>query len=226
MNRLIWSITQGYGLVDRSNVRQPGMCLVYAVRAPRGSNCEPVNVRQPRAIETPPTDTAVVTVLSRQRGPPGSERRTITAGSRDVSERGRMEMLEIIKSLFGLAPNLLALPKERRELRDNALRSILVALDETYLYYRDMNRGQQRDPDREAVLAKYWSAAAIPMAHVDPALAQRCDLKAEYWLNPDGYNADTIKDLDIGLESVRNAYRTLLKPRSLMQRPELNRGRI
>ena len=129
-----------------------------------------------------------------------------------------MELIEVIKALFGLVPNLLSLPKERRELRDNALRAILVALDETYLYYRDLERGKGRDEDREALLVRYWSAAAIPMRHVDRRLAQSCDLKAEYWLNPEKYNGEDVRELGIGLESVRNAYRTLLEPKSLARR--------
>ena len=129
-----------------------------------------------------------------------------------------MGLLEIINALFGAVPNLLSLSKDRRELRDNALRAILIALDETYLYYRDIEKGKGRNDEREALLARYWSASAIPMRHVDPKLARRCDQKAEYWLNPDNYNPDTITDLGIGLESVRNAYRTLLHPKSLVHR--------
>lgn len=132
-----------------------------------------------------------------------------------------MMLGDIISALFGLVPTLLELPKEQRELRDGALRAILVALDETYLYYRDTGRGRHRDLDREAQLVRYWSAAAIPMRHVDHGLARRCDQKAEYWLNPENYNPEKIKELDIGLESVRNAYRTLLEPRSLVRRPSL-----
>jgi hypothetical protein len=134
-----------------------------------------------------------------------------------------MELTEIVKSLFSIVPNLLSLPKERRELRDNALRAILVALDETYLYYRDIRHGKARNEDREALLARYWSAAAIPMHHIDANLARRCDMKAEYWINPENYTDDDIKELDIGLESVRNAYRTLLEPRSLVARPRMKR---
>lgn len=133
-----------------------------------------------------------------------------------------MELLGIVKSLFGLAPKLMALSKDRRELRDSALRAIVIALDETYLYYRDRERGKRRDPDREAQLVKYWSAAAIPMRHVDEQLALRCDRKAEYWINPDEHDAQAIEELDIGLESVRNAYRTLLHPKSLVVRPSLD----
>lgn len=129
-----------------------------------------------------------------------------------------MALGEIISGLFGVVPSLLALPKERRELKDNALRSILVALDETYLYYRDIEKGKGRSEDRETLLARYWSAAAIPMRHIDRDLARRCDQKAEYWLNPDRYDSDTVSELGIGLESVRNAYRTLLRPRSLVHK--------
>jgi hypothetical protein len=129
-----------------------------------------------------------------------------------------MTLQELVNALFGLVPSLIALPKERRELKDTALRAILVALDETYLYYRDIQRRKERDLEREAQLVKYWSAAAIPMRHVDRDLSVRCDLKAEYWLNPEEYDEDTIAALGIGLESVRNAYRTLLHPRSLVQR--------
>jgi hypothetical protein len=132
-----------------------------------------------------------------------------------------MNLLEIINSLFSAMPTLLSFSKERRELRDNALRAIIVALDATYLYYRDLSHGRSRDLDREAQLVHYWSAAAIPMRHVDPYLAERCDQKAEYWLNPEHYTREDIKELDIGLESVRNAYRTLLQPRSLVQRSQL-----
>ena len=122
-----------------------------------------------------------------------------------------MELAEIVKLLFGLVPNLLALPKEQRERKDAALRAIVIALDETYLYYRDQSKQRERDMDREAQLAKYWSAAAIPMRHVDAELAERCDFKAEYWLNPDTQTNEGIANLNISLDSVRAAYRALIR---------------
>ncbi|QTS87308.1 hypothetical protein JLK41_03805 [Ectopseudomonas khazarica] len=136
----------------------------------------------------------------------------------DLRQEGIMDLSAIISGCFGVVPNLLALPKERRELRDNALRGILVALDETFLYYRDIERGSQRDLDREALLVRYWSAAAIPMSRVDPGLARRCDQKAEYWLNPKRYESDEVIELGIELESVRSAYRNLLAPKGLARR--------
>lgn len=145
-------------------------------------------------------------------------------GFRAVGIGGVVGLGEIISGLFGVIPALLELPKERRERRDNALRAILVALDETYLYYREIEKGKGRNDDREALLVRYWSAAAIPMRHIDRDLARRCDQKSEFWLNPDRYEPDDVRELGIGLESVRNAYRTLLFPRSLAQkRPAIRR---
>jgi hypothetical protein len=129
-----------------------------------------------------------------------------------------MEMTGIIKALFGVIPSLMSLSKERRELRDSALRAILVALDETYLYYRDIDRGKGRSEDREALLVRYWSAAAIPMRHIDRDLARRCDQKSEYWLNPDNYDQNDVRELGISLELVRNEYRTLLQPKPFIKR--------
>jgi hypothetical protein len=78
----------------------------------------------------------------------------------------------IIQQLDKLVDRLTALRKERREQADSALRAISVALDETYLYYQRIERGSERCLETEQQLVKYWSAAAIPMRHVDPRLAQ------------------------------------------------------
>lgn len=50
------------------------------------------------------------------------------------------------------------------------------------------------------------------MRHLDNNLANICDLKAEYWVNPDNYNSEAISELGIGLDNVRLAYRKMLKP--------------
>lgn len=119
---------------------------------------------------------------------------------------------EIIEGLTRILGPIATLSKERRELKDSALRAIANALDETFLYYRDLQNGMDRNPDREALLVKYWSAAAIPIRHFDPSLAETCDMKAEYWVSPYSYNNDDIQNLGIGLDNVRQAYRKLLKP--------------
>jgi hypothetical protein len=122
----------------------------------------------------------------------------------------------VLERLFQLTPSLVSLSKDRRDLKDNALRAILHALDETYLYYRNIENGNSRDREVEAQLVRYWSAAAIPVRHIDSELAERCDRKSEYWLNPDSYNERKVADLGIELKSVRDAYRALLHPRRLV----------
>jgi hypothetical protein len=72
--------------------------------------------------------------------------------------------------------------------------------------------------DREAQLAKYWSAAAIPMRHFDDQLASICDHKSEYWINPDNYTDEQVTNLGIELGEVRHAYRKMLSPISNYRR--------
>jgi hypothetical protein len=100
-------------------------------------------------------------------------------------------MLEfVIEKLIALLGPIATLSKEKRELKDNALRSVSTALRETQLYYRDLGKGKERSMDIEAQLAKYWSAAAIPLRHIDEELAMACEHKAEYWVNPEQWSDD------------------------------------
>ncbi|MEC5157450.1 hypothetical protein [Chryseobacterium sp. MP_3.2] len=119
---------------------------------------------------------------------------------------------QVIEGLIKLLGPVATLSKDRRELKDSALRAISIALDETYLYYRDLGKGSQRNMDREGQLAKYWSAAAIPMRHFDDQLASLCDYKSEYWVNPDEYSDEQVINLGIELGEVRQAYRKMLSP--------------
>lgn len=119
---------------------------------------------------------------------------------------------EIIEGLSKILGPIATLSKDRRELKDSALRAISTALNETYLYYRDINNGSQKNPEREAQLSKYWSAAAIPIRHFDEQLAQVCENKSEYWINPYSYDERTIRELGIALDDVRKAYRKMLSP--------------
>lgn len=124
-------------------------------------------------------------------------------------------ILEIIEKLTSLIEPIISLSKDRRELRDNALRSISHAINETHLYYKFLcleNQGE-RDMERESQLSKYWAAAAIPIRHFDEQLSMLCERKSEYWINPEQWSSEQIKEVGISLESVRNRYRELLHPK-------------
>ena len=73
---------------------------------------------------------------------------------------------EILDGLTKILGPIATISKERRELKDSALRAISMALDETFIYYRDLKKGVPKNLDRELMLAKYWSAAAIPIRSV------------------------------------------------------------
>ena len=119
---------------------------------------------------------------------------------------------EILEGLSNILGPIATATKDRSQMKDEALRAISHALDETYLYYRDVEHGQLPNRDKEAMLVRYWSAAGICLRHFDQRLASICDIKAEYWVSPENYNSTDIESLGIGLDSVRRAYRKMLRP--------------
>lgn len=65
------------------------------------------------------------------------------------------DMMEwVVERLIGLLGPIGTLSKDRRDLKDNALRSISNALLETQLYYRDLGRGHVRNIETETQLSR------------------------------------------------------------------------
>lgn len=118
----------------------------------------------------------------------------------------------VIERLISLMGPLAMFSKERRELKDSALRAVSTALQETEIYYRDLERGKERDQDRENQLVRYWGAAAIPLRHIDEELAFVCDRKSAYWLNPEHMSQKEVKELGIKLSDMSCCYKKLLRP--------------
>ena len=113
--------------------------------------------------------------------------------------------------------------RDKRDLKDNALRAISIALSETSIYYRDLSIGKLRDLEKEAQLSRFWSAAAIPLRHFNEELAGMCENKAEYWLNPSEWTSDQIKEFGIRLEDLRKAYRQMALPAFAKQNRFINK---
>lgn len=124
-----------------------------------------------------------------------------------------------VERLLNLLPTMQSVARDKRELRDNALRALVHALNETHIYYRRLERGKPRNDELEEQLVRYWSAAAIPLRHIDRELASRCNIKAQFWIRPEDYSDREVERLGITLEAVRNAYQTLLTPGSLANVP-------
>lgn len=118
----------------------------------------------------------------------------------------------ILNNLMELLSSLNERGKDRRELKDRALRAVSTALIETQIYYAGLERGNERDSEVETQIAKYWSAAAIPLRHFDSDLAITCETKGEYWINPENWNGDEKMRARIQLDKVADAYKQLLSP--------------
>lgn len=122
-------------------------------------------------------------------------------------------MLEfLVEKLITLMGPISTLSKDKRELKDNALRAISIALQETKIYYKSLERGGERNIDAEAQLVRYWRAAAIPLRHIDEELAMICEHKAEFWISPETWSNEEIKSFGIKLQDVTQAYRQLAMP--------------
>jgi len=117
----------------------------------------------------------------------------------------------VVERLIGLLGAISRLRAKDRELADKALSTVSHALNETCLYYRDVASGSVTDKERESLLVRAWAAAAIPLRHIDTELADICQHKSEYWLNPESWDQDRIKQLGIGLDEVREQYRAKLR---------------
>ncbi len=124
----------------------------------------------------------------------------------------------VVERLIDLLGPLGELQKDKREMADAALRAVCTALNETCLYVGDLEKGGARDREREAQLVHLWSAAAIPVRHVDHHFASVCQHKSEYWLNPETWDGRGARGVNIELKSVRKRYRSLLRPNKSLER--------
>ena len=65
-------------------------------------------------------------------------------------------------------------------------------------------------------LVHLWSQAAIPLRHIDLELAEICQYKSRYWLEPSNWRNEDVENFGIALEIVRDRYHALLQPRGLL----------
>jgi len=116
----------------------------------------------------------------------------------------------VVERLVDLIGPIREANKDKRELKDTALRAISDAIHETYLYYRDLDNGKPVDSSREGQLVRLWAAAAIPIRHFDSELASTCQYKAQYWLDPKNWQSKKIAAVNIKLDRIRKAYAEML----------------
>jgi hypothetical protein len=128
-----------------------------------------------------------------------------------VAIEGRLQMIEwVVERLIAIIPTIGEMSREKRELADDAFRSVSEALTETSIYVSRYARTGEREEETQAMLARLWSAAAIPLRHIDQELSDICEYKSEYWVDPESWAPEKTNGIAIDLETVREKYRERL----------------
>ncbi|MDA2934585.1 hypothetical protein MYX82_09615 [Acidobacteria bacterium AH-259-D05] len=100
--------------------------------------------------------------------------------------------------------------QHREEIR-TALKSIYVAALETKMYLADIRDPQEKvNRETEAKLSLLWAEAAVALREIDPDLANRCLLKADYWSDPNRWTDYQIDQSRIRVDQVYDEARRLL----------------
>ena len=94
---------------------------------------------------------------------------------------------------------------------EQAVRALQGAAIQTNLYEAALRKGDSRDAVREGTLAGLWSAAAGSFYRLNPDLAERLQLKAEYWTDPDAWSPKQIMGARISLQQITELTRQLLR---------------
>jgi len=116
----------------------------------------------------------------------------------------------MLKEVSGWTRTLLERHDQRTESVGHALKSIAVASNETRAYVAKIrDNPNAATPDQAAALAKLWTEAGTDIYRVNPQLAERFFMKAEYWSDPVGWERSgrdlVLIDLDTLTESARAA---------------------
>ena len=100
---------------------------------------------------------------------------------------------------------------ERKQERDDAgVRNVLIAVNTTKSYLARRERGEPIDRGAEAELVTLWTTASVNIRQTDPDLAQRLQIKAEYWTNPENWSDEEIVSNGILIEEIAEEGRQLL----------------
>ncbi|HYR77562.1 MAG TPA: hypothetical protein VEM96_17230 [Pyrinomonadaceae bacterium] len=102
--------------------------------------------------------------------------------------------------------------RERKQDRDDtAVGSVLTAVNSTKSYTARLDRGEPVDYQLEAQLAALWTTAAVHIRRTDADLADRLQMKAEYWTNPREWKDEEVVNNRIQIDVIAAEARRLLR---------------
>jgi hypothetical protein len=118
--------------------------------------------------------------------------------------------MSMLLDAIGQVGNWLDRRDRRGERDDAAVKAVLLAVNETKLYIASLDRGEPQRRNQERLLVQLWTDAAVAIRRSDPHLAERLQMKAEYWADPENWSDNDVQSAEIGIESVAARARALL----------------
>lgn len=97
----------------------------------------------------------------------------------------------------------------RHERADAAVKAVLLALNETKAYLADWERGA-KSRERELVLVRLWTDAAVAIRRKDRDFAHQLQAKAEYWTDPEKWSSEDVRRVGIQIDAIAGRARSLL----------------
>jgi hypothetical protein len=98
---------------------------------------------------------------------------------------------------------------KQQERADAAVKAVLLAVNETQAYITDWSAGK-RVRERELLLVRLWTDAAVAIRRKYPDFAQRLQIKAQYWTDPERWTAADVERAGIEIEKVAGQARAFL----------------
>lgn len=111
---------------------------------------------------------------------------------------------------------------ERSERERRAIKALYVALNETVLYFRRLDRPHlartrkekkefERNIQTEEALSRLWMEASVELRDINPVLAERCFLKGQYWADRDSWSEGDVRKTNITLAKVLEDAQALMR---------------
>ena len=123
-----------------------------------------------------------------------------------VLELSASEWLTIITHVKKWVTNLLRAKEKRKRESKDALRAIIRAAQETWLYLRDLRQGGSKSIDKEGSLSLLWTELSFKLDDIGlKSLSERCSMMGRYWADPalfDDESLNTAQDRMFNIEHI------------------------
>ena len=88
-----------------------------------------------------------------------------------------------------------------------AIKVLSKAILETKSYVR--NGFENRIQEKEDELRELWNNAHVELRQIDNDLANRCFVKAEFWIEPEKWSDEKVEEYNIKLDSMSESLKIL-----------------